>query len=381
MAGAALPQMIAEKSRRLMSLDALKGFDMFWILMPTYPIFHALLAAMGFGGCWLDMQMDHRPWNGFTFYDTIYPLFLFMSGVSFSYSAASSRRRGLSGARIMLGLLRRAVVLVLLGSTIFGSLRFDPGTFTLFSVIGRIGISCGIAGCICVLLPRFGQRLGVLAAILVVYAALPFFVPCPGAPEGVLPYASPKSCLYSWMDGNVFPRPLFKAGFAGVFSMVATAISGVLAGDWLRNDSLSGTRRTAGLLASAAVALAVGLVFAFGLGRYSVPINKPIWSSSYVLVSAAYSLGMLALFYWIIDVKGWRRWSFPFRVVGMNVLFAYLASRTVFPFEWEKDFLFGGVMRLMPTPEWGEFAGQLGYLAVDWLVMYALYRRNWFFKA
>ena len=373
--------MSVEKSVRLMSLDTLKGFDMFWILLPTYPIFHALLVAMGFGGCWLDRQMDHLPWNGFTFYDTIYPLFLFMSGVSFSYSAASSRRKGVSGARIVLGLARRAVVLLLLGSTIFGSLKFDPGTFTLFSVLGRIGISCGVAGCICVCLPRFGHRLAALAAILAVYAALPFFVHCPGAPAGVQPYASKAVCLYSWMDGNVFPRPLFREGFAGVFSMVATAISGVLAGDWLRRETLSGRRRAAGLAASAGVALAAGLVLAYGLGRYSVPINKPIWSSSYALVTAAYSLGMLALFYWIVDVKCWRRWTLPFRVVGMNVLFAYLASRTVFPFEWEKDFLFGGVMRLLPTPEWGEFVGQLGYFAVYWLVLYALYRRNWFFKA
>lgn len=370
-----------ETKKRLMSLDALKGFDMFWILLPTYPIFHALLVAMGLKGCWLDLQMDHLPWNGFTFYDTIYPLFLFMSGVSFSYSYASSRKKGLSGARIMLRLLKRALVLVLLGSTIFGSLKFDPKTFTLFSVLGRIGISCGLAGCLWVCLSRQGLRLAAGMLILVVYGFLPFVVACPGAPADSLPYAAKETCLYAWMDGNVFPWPLFYFGFSGVFPMIATAMTGIAAGDWLRREELTGERRTVGLLLSAVALLSVGLVVAFGLGRYSVPINKPVWSTSYALVSGAYSLAMLALFYWIVDVKGWRTWSFPFRVIGMNVLFAYLASRTVFPFRWEMEFLFGGVSRFLPTPEWGEFAGQLGYFIVYWLMLLALYRRNWFFKA
>ena len=135
-----------ETSQRLMSLDALKGFDMFWILLPTYPVLHQLLVALGLDGCWLDSQMKHLPWNGFTFYDTIYPLFLFMSGVSFSFSCASARRRGVTNARVALGLLRRTVVLLLVGSTIHGSLQFNPRTFTLCSVIGRIGISCGQIG-------------------------------------------------------------------------------------------------------------------------------------------------------------------------------------------------------------------------------------------
>jgi len=370
-----------EPSRRLTSLDALRGFDMMWILLPTYPIFHQLLVALGLKGCWLDVQMTHYPWNGFTFYDTIYPLFLFMSGVGFAYSYAKSRETGLSDARVALRLAKRTVVLVLLGSTIYGSLKFDPTSFTLFSVIGRIGISCGLAACIWMCLRRTWMRFAALAAILVIYGFLPFFVSCPGCPAGVPPYAEKDACLYGWVDGNIFPRPLFYAGFSGVFPMIATALAGIFAGDWIRRKTCEPRTCLRGLWGAAGVALAVGLFLAHGLGRFSIPVNKPIWSSSYALVTGAYSLGMLALFYWIIDVRGWRKWSFPFRVVGMNVLFAYMASRTVFPYRWEKEFLFGGVMRLMPTPEWGEFAGQLGYFVVYWLILYALYRKNWFFRA
>lgn len=364
-----------------MSLDALKGFDMFWILMPTYPIFHSLLVAMGLGGCWMDRQMAHLPWNGFTFYDTIFPLFLFMSGVGFSYSLVGSRRRGVSDARILFRVLKRAIVLVLLGSTIFGSLELNAKTFTLFSVLGRIGISCGLAGFIWIVFPRYALRGIVFALILAFYGFLPFVVACPGAPAGSLPYVSRELCLYAWMDGNVFPQPLFAEGFVGVFSMIATAMMGIGAGDWIRRGDVSGERRTLGLLLVSVAALAVGLMFAYGFGRFSIPINKPIWSATYVLVTGAYSMAMLAVFFWIIDVKGWRSWSFPFRIIGMNVLFAYLASRTFFPFRWEMKFMFGGVSRLMPTSEWGEFVGQFGYCAVYWLILYALYKKNWFFKA
>jgi len=217
-----------------------------------------------------------------------------------------------------------------------------------------------------------------LVAILVSYAAIPFFVACPGVSEAVLPYAAKETCLYAWMDGNVFPRPLFFEGFAGVFPMVGTAMMGVMAGDWLQLDGITACRRTWGLVISAVLLLFMGLAMAFCLGPYSVPINKPIWSSSYALVSGAYSFGMLALFYWMVDVRGWRSWTFPFRVIGMNLLFAYLASRTIFPFRWEMSFLFGGVSRLMPTPAWGEFAGQLGYFVVYWFILYALYRMSGF---
>ena len=370
-----------ETSQRLMSLDALKGFDMFWILLPTYPVFHQLLVALGLGGCWLDRQMTHLPWNGFTFYDTIYPLFLFMAGVSFSYSCASARRRGATDARVALGLLRRVVVLVLVGSTIHGSLQLDPRTFTLCSVIGRIGISCGLAGCIWILSGAAGRRIAVCVAMLAIYGALPFFVAAPGAPDGAAPYGSAQACIYAWMDGNVFPMPLFKQGFAGLFSMTVTALSGMLAGDWMRRRDIGDMRRIKGLVLAAAVQFAVGLLVAHGFGPWSVPINKPIWSSSYVLVTGGYSCAMLALFFWLIDVKGWQKWCFPLRVIGMNLLFAYVASRTILPFRGEMSFLFGGVMRLMPSEAWGEFAGQLGCIVVYWLLLYALYRRKWFFKA
>ena len=133
--------------QRLLSLDVLRGFDMFWILEPTYPIFHALLVALGLGGCWLDVQLDHPEWVGFTFYDTIYPLFLFMAGVSFPYSYASSVKRGLSTGGILLKTLKRIVILYALGAwiTILYNEPAWGANFKHVSVLGRIGLSWGAA--------------------------------------------------------------------------------------------------------------------------------------------------------------------------------------------------------------------------------------------
>ena len=154
---------------RLASLDALRGFDMFWILYPTYPIVRTLLKAMGLTDCWLYGQLSHHPWNGFTFYDTIYPLFLFMAGVSFPFSFDSSRAKGMGYGRISWKIIRRAIVLVLLGSTIFGSLQLNFEKLTLCSVLGRIGISCGAASFVWMFVRNFKARLVVCASILLVY--------------------------------------------------------------------------------------------------------------------------------------------------------------------------------------------------------------------
>ena len=369
---------------RLASLDALRGFDMFWILYPTYPVVRALLKAMGMSGCWMYQQLDHLPWNGFTFYDTIYPLFLFMAGVSFPFSFDHSRAKGMGYGRISWKIVRRAVVLVLLGSTIFGSLKLDFHNLKLCSVIGRIGITCGVASFIWMFVRNWKVKLAICAAILLVYWLLPFFTGCPGAPEGTLPYAAKETCTYTWLDKNFFPKPLFGGGFTGLFPKVATALLGMFAGDWLKrqDDRLTGGVKTLGLLAAGAVSLVLGVLMATAFGDWSCPVNKPIWSSSYALVSAGYSFFMLALFYWIIDVKGKTAWSFPFRVIGMNAVFAYLASRTIiFPWPRTMEFLFGGVMSYCPTPEWGAFVGEALYVVAYWGLMYLMYRKNIFLKA
>ena len=359
--------------QRLLSLDVLRGFDMFWILMPTYPIFHALLVAMGLGGCWLDVQMDHPEWVGFTFYDTIFPLFLFMAGVSFPYSYASSVKKGLSTGRVLLKILKRVVILYALGAwiTILYNNPAWGANFKHVSVLGRIGLTWGAAAVLyvfCGWKTRF-------AAVAVLFAAYWAFFG-----QGL---ADQATCIPTKLDQTLFWPYLHAKQTVGLLPMVGTALFGMAAGDLLRlsDEKLPRTRKALALLAAAAAAVALGLVMAFGFGRWSLPIIKNVWTPTFALVAGGYSFAMLAFFYWMIDIRGWTGWILLFKVIGMNSIAAYVLSRTVVNFYHLKDFLFGGLMRCCATPEWGEFAGETCYMLAYWLLLYYMYRKEIFLKA
>lgn len=353
---------------------------MFWILFPNYPILHFLLAALGFRGCWLDLQMEHPVWNGLTFYDMIYPLFLFLSGVSFPLSCAKSRERGISEGAIALKIVKRIIILYVLGMFIGGLLQVGIGRCMLSSVIGRIGITVGAASFIYM---AFGWRLRLAIAlgILLIYGALPFLIAPPGS-AGLASYASPESCIYGWVDA-LRPKDQVYGGLSGLIPMVSTALFGMFAGEWLLCSpaQVAGSRKAAVLAGVAGLAMTAGCLVAYGLGPWCVPFNKLIWSSSFSLVTAGISAALLSLFYWIIDVKGFSRWSFAFQVIGVNSVFAYVASRSIFPYEQMTDLFFGWAMQLMPSPEWGRFVGYAGYMVVYWLLLHLMYRKGIFLKA
>lgn len=371
----------AGRPQRLASLDALRGFDMVWILYPTYPIFHALLVAMGMKGCWLDVQMTHPDWVGFTFYDTIFPLFLFIAGVSWPFSHAAQKARGVSVVGMSLKIVRRALTLLVLGWIVGGILQFDLGKVYTWNALGVIGVAWAVAAFVYLAAP-LRVRVVVWIAWLIGYWALLRFVPAPGSPEGVNPILSRATCLCGWVDANFLTfRHCPECGFATLGS-VATAMLGMFVGDFLRLEAKGLTKggKAAWMAVGALVLLGAGLAVAFCFGTYSMPVIKSAWTSSFVLVAGAYSLAMLALFYWLIDVRGYVRWSFPLKVIGMNAVFAYCASRTVFPWKVEMNFLFGGVMSLFPA-DWGAFVGQLGYVVVYWLLLFLMYRKNLFLRA
>jgi len=345
---------------------------MFWILEPTYPVFHALLVAMGMGGCWLDVQLHHPEWVGFTFYDTIYPLFLFTAGVSFPYSYASSVKKGLPKGAILLKILKRTAVLYALGAWItilYNEPAWGPN-FKHVSVLGRIGLTWGAAAVLYVFC-NWKKR---LAAVVVLFSVYWLFLG-----RGI---ADQATCIPTRLDETVFWPYLHAKGSVGLIAMVGTALFGMAAGDWLRipDEKVSRMRKALGLLAASLVSVAFGLLMAFGCGSWSLPIIKNAWTPSFALVAGGYSFAMLALFYWLIDVRGWTRWTLPFKVVGMNSIAAYVLSRTVFNYYHLQPFLFGGIMRICPTPVWGEFVGEVCYLALYWTLLYYMYRKEIFLK-
>ena len=376
------------KRERLESLDILRGFDMFFIFLPDpVPcIVITFLALFGLEGSAFAQQFDHCAWNGLRFYDCIFPLFLFISGVTFPFSYAKQVERGMTRAQSVLRVLKRAFLLFLLGSmlwtTIDGTveknlLSFEWSTFRVWSVIGRIGLAWGAAA---LLYMFFGRRarIGIAAAILVGMWMLLRFATAPGAPAGVNPLVSRDWLWVDWFDVNFLTTAHRAEGGVSTITMVATAMFGNFAGEILRG-AVPAARKAAWLLGFAALLAALGLLMAFAFGPYSLPVNKPIWSSSFALVAGGISAALLALFYWIVDVKGWRSWGFFFKVIGMNAITIYLLNRTVFNWNFESAYFFEGISGLL-SPAVGAFVTQAGMIAIGWCFLLFLYHRKIFLR-
>ena len=384
-----------EQTQRLMSLDALRGADMLCI-MGGSSLVVALCALFGAKDCWLAEQMTHVAWHGFRHHDTIFPLFLFLAGVSWPYSLAGQRARGKSTAAIVRKILVRMTLLVFLGFASSTFFAFDFANVRYAQVLGHIGIGWAVAALLALFVRSFAVRFGVLVAILVGYWALLKFVPAPDAvalaastdpaiAKKVAAYAaygtdgfSFVGNLVGWVDRNYLPGKMHELVFdpEGILSSipaVATAMLGVFSGELLRRTDVSGNRKTLLLLGAGVVST----VACLGWEPWC-PINKKIWTSTFVLAAGAYSFAMLALFYWIVDVLGWRRWTFFFRVIGMNAITIYLLMRVI-QFRAISKFFFSGVAG-WGDGNWSNVALIAGQILVEWLLLLFLYRKNTFLK-
>ena len=364
-----------EKTDRLYSLDALRGFDMLFI-MGLSAVITSLCNAFGLGGrCWLARQMCHVQWHGFAQHDTIFPLFLFIAGVAFPFSYAKMREKGWTTARISAKLVYRGLILVLLGMIYNGLLNKGFGEVRWASVLGRIGLGWMFAA---FLYMAFScrTRIAVAAGLLAGYWAIMRFVSVPGAPAGADPW-SPEWNLAAYVDRLLLPNPLGKGadpeGLLSTIPAVATAMLGMFTGEFARTKEGAGGRKTIAMLAVAAAMLVAGLVWSNWM-----PINKKLWTSTFVLVAGAYSIALFAAFYWIVDVKMWRGWTFPLRVVGMNAITIYMLQRIV-DFKSVTKFFLGGLTNVVPDA-FGPVVMATGYLVLCWLVLWFLYRKGIFLK-
>ena len=237
-------------------------------------------------------QMGHASWDGFTHHDTIFPLFLFIAGVSFPFSLSKQRSLGLSTGTIYAKIVRRALTLVLLGVVYNGLFRLDFENLRIASVLGRIGLAWGIAA---VLYLNFGvkARIATAAAILVGYGLLSALVAAPDV-AGAGPLTR-EGCLAGYVDRLLLPGKLYgktfdPEGLLSTVPAVVTAMLGMFTGEFVRRQDLSGGRKASWMIATAVALLVAGLAF-----NGVVPVNKSLWSSTFVCVVAAYSLAMFAL--------------------------------------------------------------------------------------
>ena len=369
----------APKSERLLSLDALRGFDLFWIV-GGHGILLALFKLTEWG--WLgaiDAQLKHVDWNGFQAYDLIFPLFLFMAGVSTPYSLT---RRLTEGARseVIRKVVQRGLILVLLGIIYNNGLQWKGlENMRLGSVLGRIGLAGMFAQLIFVFNYETPKRLWAwLVGILLGYWAILSFGHAPGFAAGDL---TMEGNFASYVDRLLLPGKLHKGihdpeGLLAVLPAIGNALLGILAGLWLRRsaEEVSGDRKAAGLAVAGLALLAVG-----GLWSFVFPLNKNLWTSSFVLWTCGWSSLLLASFYWLIDVRGWLK-SFGafFAVIGMNSVLIYMSGKFL-NFDFTGQAIFGGLARAFP-PAVASVVLVTGIFAVKWLLFWFLKRQKVFLK-
>ena len=364
--------------KRLESLDTLRGFDMLFI-MGFASLVVAICSLFPNGAdCGLAQQMGHVSWNGLRHHDTIFPLFLFIAGVSFPFSYAKQCSNGASRGKIYWKIIRRGLVLFLFGLIYNGLLRFNFSHLRIWSVLGRIGVAWMLAALLSI---NFKPKArAIIAAVILLGYWFLCMIPATDVPGG--DPLSMEGCLVGYIDrvllgGNhILSRHIFDPeGTLSTLPAVVTAMLGMFTGEFVRcpEEKYSGNKKTLIMFAAAAVMLVVGLVW-----NNWFPINKKLWTSSFVLVVGAYSLAMFALFYWIIDVKGWNKWTLPFKVIGMNSITIYMAP-CIISFDQAVKFLFGGVIGLVSEPVGNVIYG-VCYLLVAWFFLYFLYKKNIFLK-
>ena len=352
-----------ETHERLRSLDVLRGFDMFWIIGGK-PVILALAAVFSVDlSEWLGHRLHHPEWHGFEPYDLIFPLFLFIAGVSTVYSIATRLAKGGSRAGLHLHFVQRGLMLVLLGVLYNGLFSRDLasaegwGEMRYASVLGRIGLAYMFAALITANTQWRAQLIWVVGLLGGYWAALRF-IPVPEFGAGDLRAGH---TLTDYIDRHLVPGKLYKdvhdpEGLFAVIPAIATALLGCLTGPLLKRNDIAGLKKTRFM---------------------AIAINKNLWSSSFVLNCAGWSLLLLSLFYLVIDVYQFRRGTLFFTVIGANSILIYMAPR-FFDFDYTNESLFGGI--LMLAGEHRTLLLAVTLLAIKWGLLYCLYRKKIFLK-
>lgn len=371
-----------EKKDRLLSLDALRGFDMFWIISGE-GIFHGLAKATNkpvFN--WISNQLHHSDWNGFTFYDMIFPLFIFIAGVSMPYSYSKQLalinevNKPVIKRKIYLSLIKRTIILIVLGIVVNGALNFNGYANTRFaSVLGRISLSCFFAAII--YLNNSPKKQVIWFSVLLLgYWAVMMLIPVPGFGAGTL---TPEGNFEAFIDRVFLPGKLHRKmydpeGLLSTIPAIGSAMLGVFTGQFLRRQEQSKLQKGLFLVVFAAILLLAGLAW-----NPRFPINKNMWTSSFVLYAGGWSVLFFAVFYLVIDVAGYNRWTPPLIWIGKNSILIYMAAHGIINFQSTAEFLFGGIIKFAPVL-WQPVWLWIGIAAIQLALLYFLYRQKWFLK-
>jgi len=376
-------------SHRLISLDAFRGATMAAMLLVNNP------------GTWSDVYapLRHAAWHGWTPTDIIFPFFLWMVGVAITFAFAQRVAAGADHRQVMAHVWRRAALIFLLGLLLnafpFGLLsahHFSFATLRVSGVLQRIAL-CYLAASAIFLRSTWRGQVAWTGGLLVVYSALLMLVPVPGYGAGQL---TAQGSLPWWIDSHLLaghtwtgaPAPGFDPeGLLSTLPAIATTLLGVLAGQILRTratDSVKALR-----LGGFGVAL---LSIGLGLAPW-MPINKNLWTSSFTLFTAGAAAMICAGFYWLIEVRGYRRWATPLIIYGSNAIVIFvlagLLGRLLGVIQWGgpagavvtlKGWIYASAFAPYATPVNASLLFAVAFVLLHLLIAGLLWRRQWFVR-
>jgi predicted acyltransferase len=370
------PPEAGAKPERLVSLDALRGFDMIWILGGEEVVKAVAGAFPNRVTNVLKDQFDHAPWEGFHVYDLIFPLFVFIVGASIVFSLGrliQTKGRAAAVRRVVV----RGMVLYLLGLLYYGGFDKTFDHIRPMGVLQRIALAYLFAGLLFIFLkPR--ALAFVAAALLVGYWALLTFVPAPGEPRVSL---AEGHNLTNWVDAHYLPGRKWDGdhdpeGVLSTLPAIAGCVLGIFAGLLLKDPRVPPLKKVGVLLLAGACGVVAGYVW--GL---QFPVIKKLWTSSFVVLTAGYGAMLMAVFYLVVDVWRWRRWCTPFVWIGMNAITLYLLFELV-DFKTITARFVGGensdMQRLLG--HYWELAASLVTIGLVLLVARFLYKRQIFLR-
>jgi predicted acyltransferase len=372
------------KQERIVSLDVLRGIVIsFMILVNNNGSEHFAYT-----------QLRHAAWSGWTLTDLVFPSFLFMVGVTTIFSTESRLAKGATRKELFVHILKRAAMLFCFGLIVNGFPFFPLGTLRIYGVLQRIALCYLVASTLYLYSRRVLTFIVATAFCLIAYYFLMRWVPVPGygLPTRDVPLLDPNGNLVAYVDRLIFPHRLYERvrdpeGLISTIPAIATACLGVLTGLWLRS-ARTVKQKAAGLLAASVVGLICGEVW-----NIWFPINKKLWTSSYVLFAAGCTLLLLFFCYLLLDVKQWRgKWMWPWIVFGSNAITAYMFSEILAGVLYSirvscagsmvttKECIYDSFFKHLVNPSFGSLLYSLAFVAVCFLPNVFLYRKKIFLK-
>lgn len=376
-------------SQRFVSLDVFRGATIAAMILVNNP------------GSWdhVYSQLRHAEWHGWTFTDWIFPFFLFIMGVAMTFSFPRRIQQGQSRGRLLLHALRRSIILFLLGLFIngfpFGLItghEFSLTSWRIPGVLQRIAM-CYLAASLIFLYSNTRRMVILIIGLLGSYWLMMRFIPVPGFTTGTL---DPMGNLCWYIDSKLladhtwFFAPVKGFDPEGILSTIpaiASTLIGILCGQWLRAEK-SREEKTIWMFVSGHLLLLLSVI----LNNW-FPINKNLWTSSYVIFTSGWALICLAVIFWLVDVKGYRKWSKPFVIFGMNAIVVFTLSEILAMLLWVisfkaadghtislHDYLYLYGFATWASPLNASLFFAIAFVLLMYLVAWVMWKQKWFVK-